>query len=100
MEAWAMEIEWWLRTFLELPKGIPDKDTFRRLFERLEPSVVLESLNAWLEPEQQSRPVGAGTNRNCYQPFPSAGLRQPPGQHDGEVRENRIQGGIQEGRIG
>jgi predicted transposase YbfD/YdcC len=47
-------MEWWLRKFLELPNGIPDKDTFRRLFERLEPAAVLESLNAWLQPEQEA----------------------------------------------
>jgi predicted transposase YbfD/YdcC len=54
MEEWALEMEWWLRKFLELPNGIPDKDTFRRLFERLEPGAVLESLNAWLQPEPQT----------------------------------------------
>jgi hypothetical protein len=29
--------EEWFRQFLELPHGIPDEDTFRRLFERLNP---------------------------------------------------------------
>ena len=29
--------EEWLREFLELPNGIQDSDTFRKLFERLEP---------------------------------------------------------------
>lgn len=31
MEAFGLEREEWLRTFLELPNGIPDSDTFRRL---------------------------------------------------------------------
>ena len=31
MEDWALEREDWLRGFLELPNGIPDEDTFRRL---------------------------------------------------------------------
>ena len=30
MEAFGHEREEWLRTFLELPNGIPDSDTFRR----------------------------------------------------------------------
>src|SRR3954447_26829602 len=30
----------WLRTFLELPNGIPSHDTFRRVFERLRPPGV------------------------------------------------------------
>ena len=50
MEEWGLEREEWLRGFLELPHGIPDKDTFRRLFERLEPRALLRSLNAWLYP--------------------------------------------------
>jgi hypothetical protein len=37
MEDWGREQEEWFRDFLELPNGIPDKDTFRRLFERLNP---------------------------------------------------------------
>jgi hypothetical protein len=49
MEEWALEMEWRLRKFLELSNGIPDKDTFRRLFERLEPGAVLESMNASAE---------------------------------------------------
>jgi predicted transposase YbfD/YdcC len=38
----------WLEGFLELPNGIPDKDTFRRVFERLNPSEVAECLYSWL----------------------------------------------------
>ena len=37
MEEFGLEREEWLRTFLELPNGIPDSDTFRRLFERINP---------------------------------------------------------------
>jgi predicted transposase YbfD/YdcC len=54
MEEWSLEREDWLRGFLELPNGIPDKDTFRRLFERLEPQALLRSLNAWLNPPSES----------------------------------------------
>src|SRR3954449_6898759 len=30
----------WLRTFLELPNGIPSHDTFRRVFMLIEPAVL------------------------------------------------------------
>lgn len=32
MEEWAQMKEGWLRTFLELPGGIPSHDTFERVF--------------------------------------------------------------------
>jgi predicted transposase YbfD/YdcC len=54
MEDWGLELEDWLRGFLELPNGIPCKDTFRRLFERLEPQALLVNLNAWLNPATES----------------------------------------------
>jgi len=60
MEDWALEREDWLRSFLELPNGIPDRDTFRRLFERLEPKALLRSLNAWLNPV--TKPGGRDVN--------------------------------------
>ncbi len=59
MEAFGLEREEWLRTFLELPNGIPDSDTFRRLFERLNPSELSECLNSWLEIEREKRSVVA-----------------------------------------
>lgn len=48
MEDFGREREEWLRTFLELPHGIPDKDTFRRIFERLDPRALSECLYDWL----------------------------------------------------
>lgn len=38
----------WLSKFLDISKGIPDKDTFRRVFERLNPNEVAEWLYDWL----------------------------------------------------
>lgn len=38
MEDFGNEREDWLSTFLELPNGIPDSDTFRRVFERINPA--------------------------------------------------------------
>ena len=52
MEAFGVEREEWLRTFLELPNGIPDSDTFRRVFERLNPQELSDCLSDWLSVEQ------------------------------------------------
>jgi len=48
MEDLGKAWEQWFRTFLELPNGIPDEDTFRRIFERVEPARLLECLQQWL----------------------------------------------------
>lgn len=48
MEDFGKERETWFRQFLELPNGIPDSDTFRRLFERLNPEALSECLYDWL----------------------------------------------------
>jgi predicted transposase YbfD/YdcC len=37
----------WLGSFLQLPHGIPSVSTFRRVFRRLKPSVLLEVLRSW-----------------------------------------------------
>lgn len=37
MEHFGKERKEWLEEFLELPNGIPDSDTFRRVFERINP---------------------------------------------------------------
>src|SRR4051812_24686279 len=38
----------WLRTFLPLPNGIPSHDTFRRLFERLDPEEFQKGFLGWI----------------------------------------------------
>ena len=43
MEAWGQLNEGWLRSFLELPNGIPSHDTFRRVIGRLEPGLFLDA---------------------------------------------------------
>jgi hypothetical protein len=53
MEEFGGEREERLRDFLELPNGIPDSDTFRRVFERLEPCELLECLNNWIEEKRE-----------------------------------------------
>ena len=37
----------WFRTFLELPKGIPSKDTFRRVFARIKPYAFKRCFRSW-----------------------------------------------------
>lgn len=39
----------WLGTFLGLPNGIPSHDTFRRLFERLDPDEFQRGFLGWIE---------------------------------------------------
>jgi predicted transposase YbfD/YdcC len=41
--------EEWLRTFLELPNGIPSHDTFGRLFSILDPQEFEKCFSAWLK---------------------------------------------------
>jgi hypothetical protein len=53
MEKFGKERKEWLRGFLELPGGIPDSDTFRRVFERLEPGELLKCLNNWIEEKRE-----------------------------------------------
>ena len=56
MEDFGEARQAWLQQFLELPHGIPDSDTFRRMFERLNPSALAECLYDWLG---QHRPEGS-----------------------------------------
>jgi predicted transposase YbfD/YdcC len=39
----------WLKVFLDLPHGIPSHDTFRRLFERLDPDEFQRGFLGWIE---------------------------------------------------
>ncbi len=39
----------WLGTFLELPNGIPSKDTFRRVFARLNPATFQACFRNWMQ---------------------------------------------------
>lgn len=38
----------WFRRFLSLPNGIPSHDTFRRVFDRLDPDAFARCLHGWL----------------------------------------------------
>jgi predicted transposase YbfD/YdcC len=57
MEEFGIERKEWLNTFLELPHGIPDSDTFRRVYERLNPKELSNCLENWLEKVQTNGSV-------------------------------------------
>jgi len=40
----------WLKTFLTLKNGIPGADTYRRLFERIEPKELEKAYREWVTP--------------------------------------------------
>jgi predicted transposase YbfD/YdcC len=48
IEAFGQEKLDWLRTFLELPGGIPSHDTFGRVFARLDPDEFRQCVLAWV----------------------------------------------------
>jgi predicted transposase YbfD/YdcC len=54
MEDFGIERRKWLSGFLDLSNGIPDSDTFRRVFERLDSNELLKCLNQWLEDARES----------------------------------------------
>lgn len=56
MEEFGEARQTWLKQFLELPNGIPDSDTFRRVFERLNPNELANCLYDWLG---RQRPEGS-----------------------------------------
>lgn len=49
MEDFGCAKEDWLKTFLELPHGIPSHDTFNRLFQALDPHSFLECFQRWTQ---------------------------------------------------
>lgn len=57
MESFGIEREEWLRRHLELPHGIPDSDTFRRVYEAVNPQELSESLRDWLSLYREKRSV-------------------------------------------
>ena len=47
VEDFGEDHEAWLRTFLELPNGIPSHDTFNRVFQMLDPEAFQEAFLGW-----------------------------------------------------
>lgn len=52
MEAFGKSRQEYLAKFLELPNGIPDSDTFRRVFEKINPSELSSCLINWVSEER------------------------------------------------
>lgn len=55
--AWAKLHREWLEKHLELPSGIPSRDTFRRVLQRLQPQAFQSCFAAWLK--TLTGPLGA-----------------------------------------
>ena len=49
IENYGLSKQQWLEEFLELPNGIPSDDTFRRVFEKLDPKILEQKLSQWLQ---------------------------------------------------
>lgn len=46
---WALAKEEWLKTFLELPGGIPSHDTFNRIFQMMDSEKFHEAFLSWTQ---------------------------------------------------
>ena len=49
LENYGLSKQQWLEEFLELPHGIPSDDPFRRVFERIDPEALQQSLAKWVQ---------------------------------------------------
>lgn len=49
IETYGESHEDWLGSFLNFPSGIPSADTYRRLFERIEPTALERCFQSWVE---------------------------------------------------
>jgi hypothetical protein len=71
IENYGISKQKWLEQFLELPNGIPSDDTFRRVFERINPEALEQSLAKWLtllmgSLQQEVIPIDGKTVRGSY----------------------------------
>jgi hypothetical protein len=48
MELYGISKQAWLSTFVALPHGIPSEDTFRRVFERIDPKQFEQCFERWV----------------------------------------------------
>jgi predicted transposase YbfD/YdcC len=71
MENYGLSKQEWLKKFLELPNGIPSDDTFRRVFEKLDPQILEQKLTLWVQQLigpviEQVIPIDGKTLRGSY----------------------------------
>jgi hypothetical protein len=52
LEVFGKAKEVWLSNYLSLPNGIPNADTFERIFEMLDPTIVAKKLRWFLQSEE------------------------------------------------
>lgn len=57
IEEYGKNNEAWLRTFLELPHGIPSHDTLGRVFSRIDPRQFHECFSAWAAAVSSALPL-------------------------------------------
>jgi hypothetical protein len=65
----------WLKTFVELPHGIPSHDTFNRVFSAIDPKHFPECFIAWVKsicPTLGPDVVAIATARRCVAPITKA----------------------------
>ena len=53
----------WLKTFLELPHGIPTADTLIRVFARLNPEALQSCFMSWMQAVHQVTELSVGTEK-------------------------------------
>jgi predicted transposase YbfD/YdcC len=63
MEEFGLAKEDFFKGFLELPNGIPDESTFRRVIQRLNPAQAHKSLENWLVEKKEREKEGEGSRR-------------------------------------
>jgi predicted transposase YbfD/YdcC len=71
MENYGIAKQEWLKEFLALPSGIPSDDTFRRVFERIEPQALEKCLQSWIKSclgdvEKEVIPIDGKCLRGSY----------------------------------
>ena len=71
MENYGISKQQWLQKFLDLPNGIPSDDTFRRVFEKVDPKVLEQKLTEWVKQligpvVQQVIPIDGKSLRGSY----------------------------------
>ena len=72
--------EKWLRSFLELPHGVPSHDTFGRVFSVLEPEAFERCFLAWIGALAQ-RPAGGQQPQGGHQQGPAVAEQRAHGRH-------------------
>ena len=67
--------EGWLRTFLDLPNGIPAHDTFGRVFSLLAPEAFEQCFRDWVSAVRQAAPE-EGAQHDRHGRVPARGRRK------------------------